>query len=303
MRSIAAILLLIAIAFSGCSEASEVPPNVEGPTKAEEGLQATDSTGVIRGVVVDDAIAPLAGVTVSIKALELSATTLDDGSFGFADLEPGVHVLQASKPGYTTTQSTATVEAAIDKPPIVRIQLPLAPGTAPYIVPYQFDGIMTCSFEAGAPGVGSLGGNVCGEVDGLGTAPIGDLALEKTPDFIQSELSWRNSQQLGDELAWMLSWECTTNAGFLCDHTVSGTSPLVNKMDADTINGQRFEGTPFGPERNVLFRVFAEASDTTAGVLGVTLEQKVETFSFVFYNHVPDESWSFVQDGEYQLPA
>src|SRR5919108_5926815 len=99
------------------------------------GLEATKTTGVIRGLVVDEAIAPLAGAAVTatgagVTGLEL--VTGDDGLFGFDGLDPGVYFLQASKPGYQNVQVDVEVVAGEDKPAPERLILLADPTTAPF---------------------------------------------------------------------------------------------------------------------------------------------------------------------------
>src|SRR5687767_10257567 len=60
-------------------------------------LEATATTGVIRGIVVDEAIRPVAGAEVGTTlpdgAGARNTTSADDGAFGFDGLPPGTYFL------------------------------------------------------------------------------------------------------------------------------------------------------------------------------------------------------------------
>ena len=81
-------LLVLALLLAGCSEPTETPDEPFDASLDDE-LEATAETGVIRGVVVDAAIVPVAGVTVTIDGLDQETTSNEAGAFGFDGLEPG----------------------------------------------------------------------------------------------------------------------------------------------------------------------------------------------------------------------
>src|SRR5688572_24479115 len=96
MRPVLLALALLAPLLAGCSGGGDEPA---GPDE----VQATPTTGILRGVVVDAAIRPMAGVKVSVPVPDGSvrnSTTVDDGAFAFAGLEPGAYVVRAQKLGY-----------------------------------------------------------------------------------------------------------------------------------------------------------------------------------------------------------
>src|SRR5688572_18477641 len=90
--------LLACALLAGCSGG--------GGAKGEDGLdslddfddlEATDTTGVLRGVVVDASVRPLAGVDVTATGPggQLTGTTSEAGAFGFDRLEPGTYFVSA----------------------------------------------------------------------------------------------------------------------------------------------------------------------------------------------------------------
>ncbi len=94
--SIAAALL--AALLAGCSGGGGGDSSVDDPVPV---LEATDTTGVIRVVVYDQAIRPLAGVTVEVllgTGSIAEQVTGEDGFAGFEDLQPGSYFVKARKP-------------------------------------------------------------------------------------------------------------------------------------------------------------------------------------------------------------
>src|ERR1041385_3354718 len=100
-------ILLSATALAGCATKAGSDPTDE---KALEGLkvEATATTGVVRGIVVDTAVRPLAGVDLALRASPtkvLHTNSSATGAFGFQGLESGTYFIKASKPGYAEVQA------------------------------------------------------------------------------------------------------------------------------------------------------------------------------------------------------
>src|SRR5687767_9017090 len=87
-------LLMAATLLSGCTGGGGKPAQTTGPAADFEDLdlKATETTGLIRGLVVDEAIRPVAGADVGTTLPDGSArntTSAADGAFGFDGLPPG----------------------------------------------------------------------------------------------------------------------------------------------------------------------------------------------------------------------
>ena len=122
----AMFLLLLVPLLAGCAD--EAAPEVDDfAQNLDQELQATEDTGIIRGVVVDFAIVPVADATVTLTGLDRSTQTNEAGAFGFDGLEPGTYFLEISKLGYNSTQASTDVEAGTDTPPVVKVRLEAAP--------------------------------------------------------------------------------------------------------------------------------------------------------------------------------
>ncbi len=289
-------LTLILVALAGCAS-DPAPPTEEDGFGAE--VQATDTTGVIRGIVIDPSIVPVPNATVQIPG-GASTTTDADGQFWFEDLTPGTYFVEVSKLGYASAQTSTNVAAGVDRPPILKMMIEHDLETRPFIQQYQFEGFLQCSARAGAPGIGSVGGNVCSILDITGQPidePLIEYELERQPQWIQTEMVWDSTQPLGDDLELLHSWECTTNDGFLCDNGVSGTSPL-----AVVSNTTQIEAAGYDETQPLIVRVFSAAAAGSGDTAGATFDQRFTHFTTIFYGFTPEPGWTFVEQGSPALP-
>lgn len=299
MRAVAIVALLLAgTLLAGCSSPSDNSPSESGPTFDDLGLQATSSTGVIRGVVVDDAIRPIAGAKVTLMGESpKEASTTDQGTFGFDGLPAATYFLKVHKAGYVDAQQSTDVVAGLADPPVVKVQLVADAANMPYVEDYVFEGFIECSATVGAPPAGYLSGALCSIPNDL-TPQTGNVTqdnfgvfyqLAKKPSWIQSEMTWDSTQALGGEMRLQYSWECDTNNGFLCDHDVGGTSPLLLTANADDI-----EVINHGDYSEELFvRVFNQESASSMSTVGATIEQRFTIYTHIFYGYQPPEGWRF----------
>jgi hypothetical protein len=144
MRLLAAALALTVLA--GCTGGV---PDIVAPDQAGPDIDVDPQaeTGAIAGVVVDEAIRPLAGAVVHLSTGP-NATTDESGQFSFTDLEPGTYFLTANATGHTTVQTSAQVEAG----EVTRLRI--LSQTEVVVVPYHetlhFTGLI--EFSPGAAG-------------------------------------------------------------------------------------------------------------------------------------------------------
>ena len=135
--------LLVAAALAGCAEEA-APVEEEGFEDVD--LDVTESTGAIRGVVVNEAIEPVLDATIAISGMAAATTTTDEqGRFTFSALEPGTYFLEVSHPLHTGVQQSVDVVAGVEQPPIVKVQIQRLYSGDPYLVTVQNDGFFTCS--------------------------------------------------------------------------------------------------------------------------------------------------------------
>lgn len=287
MRHLLVLLLLSTTVLAGCSD-DAAGPGAEDTT-IDGDLTATSDTGVIRGIVVDSTITPVANVTVRLAGTAEATLTNALGEFGFSDLDPGTHFISTSKVGWSSVQQSVDVIAGVERPPLVKFQITPHSGLRPYNQGYQFDGFLACSVRAFAYGM------AC---DALETGVLEDriavdYTLDRVPDWVVSELTWESTQQLGDEMSFNIR-RTDTNADTV---DIEGSSPLSLTMDRAVA-----EQAEFGAGMNMRIIVFTshlKETEPPGGVLwgaGLQWEQQFTAFTHVFYNYLPPEDWRFLDD-------
>ena len=291
-------VLLLTATLAGCAspttgdDGSSIDPSVD--------VQPTETTGIIKGVVVDAAVKPLAKATVSVKVGDKTLTNLTNGNggFGFQGLPPGTYFVSAALAGYKTSQQSVDVVANDPDVKTLRIGLEADASFAkPYVQPYIMKGYIECSVSAFA-----IGGDICGIVNIINPGTFDDTFSAQypldpvIPTWTQSELIWKSTQNLGAELTLDWSRDCgNDNQGFLCDYGVSGTSPLLLTADTSHLRNITIQRT--SGEHTLYIRVFNSGlAETTAGGtfgLGVTYEQSFEVYTHMFYGYKPTTGWRF----------
>lgn len=323
-------LLFVGVAFAGCADESAPSQACEDDPFGCEGPGATDSTGLIRGVVVDDAIVPLANVTITIyRGADVVAAIQSDpqGRFIWPDLEPGTYRIEATRPGHETAVAHATVEAGEDRPPVVRLVLTRIPGFEPFYNQFTWAGYIQCN---------TTYANLCLIINYypdfvLGTGPVTDdesyytfyeefVDVRKHPTHTQVETAWDSTQLLGENLVIRYQGDRPDTLLIDCPYGPGGS---VDSPSPQTfvINASKAREMGLGAasedddpddncdptEANGLGMEFF-AGDTVGQCqdvpavgchprIGVALEQRTETFVHAFYDYAPPEDWRFV-DGE-----
>lgn len=194
------VLVLAVTTLAGCADNGKKTVEPDEKEFKDFELEATDDTGVVRGVVVDAAVVPVEGVTVALG--DQSMETNDQGAFGFAGVEPGTHFLTASKLGFETVQQSVDVQAGVDRPPVVKIVLTPSPSTLPFTQSVQFNGHIACSFTLVTVSFAACGLEPV--ASGLGNVFLQEHQYERVAEFVQSEMVWDATQATGTSLS--LSW-------------------------------------------------------------------------------------------------
>lgn len=292
MRSLAIVALLAGALLAGCSSSSDDPPaSGPEPTFDDLGLQATDSTGVIRGVVVDDAIRPVAGASVVLRGeMNLETASTDIGTFGFDGLPAGTYFLTVSKLGYFEAQQSTEVVAGVAEPAIAKVLLTVDAANLPYVEAFTFEGYIECSGTFVVVGFAACSAaNIAGNLTQDHFSSY--HSLSKKPTWLQSEMVWQSTQALGGKMSVMYSWD--GGCGLLCDHQVDGVSPLLLTANATAI--EEINGGDYSED--LFIRVFNEGLDETqvgvGGGLGLTLQQRFTVYTHAFHGYEPPAGWRF----------
>ena len=321
--------LLAAVALSGCA-GGEGGGDGTDVDFTDLGLEATATTGVLRGVVVDSAVRPIAGVQILAAGPDGATQTGEtnaDGAFGIDGLAPGDWFVTANKSGYVQTQQSAAVVAGLADPPVLKIVLEADPSTIPFVTTFTFDGFIECSVRAFVIGYALCSGQ-----------PNDDFSEEyvptAVPDWWQSEMVWETTQAFGSDLSLDIS--CLSGDpcpdGQVLIARQEGPSPLTaafNKTTAETFL--------IGKGQPVTVRVFAfgrsdtdvvddnstnqQLNSTSGGAvecvewpalfdscmrfggLGIIAQQRFTVYSHEFHFYTPPEGWRFVNDGPAPPPV
>lgn len=293
----AALLATVALLAAGCSQPDEPAPEAEGP-----------SCGwMVQGVVVDAAIRPVTGATVTLRsdATEQVTTTAADGRFLFQCLPAGAYFVTASHPFHAEAQ--VVVEAGPDVPEETqRIRLGALAADQPYATAQKFSGFILCGFDVGiasqcandhttllVPGglVPQLRG-VLGDVRGYLTDVPGGWAT------IVLELTWDPS--VNGTAPWMslvVSFANRTSAHRFA--SVEGPDPVLVRLDAGTPHATaREEPLAIPPEGMQDVEVFGvvRAEQGTPAAVGV--QQEFELLQHVFFNAPAPLGWAFLAGDE-----
>lgn len=309
MRPLLAVPLVLLVAFAGCASSGTEDP-VSPDDFDDLDVQPTATTGVILGVVVDEAITPIPDATVALQGAggEKSGTTDAQGRFAFGGLEPGTYLLKVSAPQFTSAQSSAEVVAGLEDPPVVRILLTRLFSQDPYAELIKFDGYIACAY---AYGVSSTCVNdytrLAGFVPGCEGGCLRDYNVSQQGGNIREfrtnigpgwqtlvmEMYWEPSMgpPVKGTMGMTISYFTRTSTGHWYA-TCDGPSPLRCQIDVGEKGPNQSEEPELIPPEGLqdLFVLFS------AGNEDVAVNQKFQFFQTNFYYAIPPEGWSFVNN-------
>jgi hypothetical protein len=291
--AMAAVILL-----AGCAGPTYVSPSGTdqevrtNPEQAfvEYNLDASeDNLGNIRGVVVDETVAPLEGVSITLLNQAATVVTKNSGAFAFTNLEAGVYFMLVEKAGFAPLQISGTVEAGAHNPPLLKVIVQRVPGTEPYILPNVHRGHIDCGAKV-----------LSNSLDGCGV--WSDYALGNTQEarvpidngtllWVQNEIIWQPNSATAGELCTFVVGN-PAQIGAKC-----GTPSWTFSYNESMIEDLRW----YIPEAFQLRVMPGNLLLDTSGSLIV--DQRFEVFTHAFYNFVPAEGWQFGFDGEHEVPT
>jgi hypothetical protein len=321
VRPLLAALTVVLFALAGCS--GDAGGNRATPTDdfSDLDVKVTATTGAIVGVVVDEAIRPVADAKVTLQgaaAGDQTKTTDAQGRFAFGNLEPGTYFLKVTSLLHSPAQTSAEAVAGVENPPVVRIQLERLFAQNPYSELLKFDGFLACAY---AIGVSSTCVNdytrIVGERCTSPPAPpactsqcaggcLRDYNLSEAGGNIREYVSsvgpgwqsiifeetWTPTSEAGKNLGFTVSYFGRPNAGHWFGST-NGPNPIRLQLDVGVEHGSASyagdEPAIIPPEGyDEIFTFFG------AGSGSVVINQKFEAFQTSFYYGIPPEGWSFV---------
>ena len=260
--------LVVAAVFAGCAgvateDAGGLADQLEG---AE--LSSAKGLGCVRGVIVDEAIRPVAKAQVRINPGDRNTTTDGNGVFSFCELKPGTYFVSAIGVGLRPAQTSIDVQA--DGVHDVRIALSIDTSPVPYHRTFKHEAFMQ-----------AWGGIAQFFVEDLAPTGLCDCRLFVVPDpnvktFVL-EASWTTGPlgTVDDEWYWILAQ--TTGDGL--NEAGYSTSPLLKHIAA--------EAADFEQGSEVYYR--QDGPD-----LAIESEQRFTMYLTVFYNQAAPAGWSFL---------
>lgn len=310
MRVGALLAIIVAgVVLAGCSGSGDPgEPEPQDEASFEDlDVQATDTKGILLGVVVDEAIRPIAEAQVTLRMADASVleqVTDDNGRFAFGDLEPGTYFLVVKHGLYLEAQTSAEVVAGDNEPPVQRIQLQRRFAQDPYMEILPYDGYLACAYSAG---VSSTCVNdytrLAGAVPGCEGGCLKEYNVSQTGGNIREYTTaispgW---QTLVFEMTWVPSLTGTgTELGVTVSYfnRTSTSHWYGNAVQANPLRLQFDVGVP-GPNQNLEPELIpAEGMNDLFVFFGagdLAVNQKFQSFQTNFYYGVPPEGWSFVE--------
>jgi hypothetical protein len=322
--AVAAVVAVVVLA--GCS--AKAPSAAAG---------ATQSTGVLHGLVVDGAVHPVAGANVTVRAgnSTLAATTGADGLFRFGGLEPGNYLVQVSKAHFLQAQQAVDVHAGVADPPLAKLVIEFQADSLPFADVYKYDGFYEC---------GAYQVRICSNIN-IATwvvicaqthVCLGNVTNDRSllfqwiqpgVTFLQAELSWDSTLDSGRALSMLIGGgsdaELKQGVNLPAYNNSEGPSPLMVRVSnhespdtwcarvpsppcqtPDTLNSSKI-----GTERALLVQIDAGATYEAAPSCGVPPEviapcgagfaaqQKFSLYTTAFYRYEPPVDWLFSTAG------
>lgn len=278
--------------FAGCSGKPSTP-------QLATTSSGTDA-GSVAGVVLDEALLPVADAEVGIRLANLTtvASTTSDaaGQFLLTGVPPGSYELLASKVGYSYPTTHRFTVGAGQKVEGVEVRLAAAaPARVPFVDRFIENGFISCAVQQGIVGFSRT--QPCG-FEGS-NKPAYRFKVNRTDGLVAVvlEMTWTPTNSVvGEKLrqALWLSPFCDTRH---CDTGldyggVNGKSPLRHAYGnlshplQDGINGTgstTLAAMALVPERETVFDTY------------VVYQQAVTHYVSVFYNEEPSPEYSLAK--------
>ncbi|MEA3137006.1 MAG: Carboxypeptidase regulatory-like domain [Thermoplasmata archaeon] len=306
MRSPEGLALAMALLLlAGCAQG--------GGTTAGTEAAAAD-TGILQGIVVDDAIRPLAGVRIELDG-DVNGTSDAAGAFQFGGVPPGAHVVRATKAGFSDTVAQADVRAG-EATPLLKLVLITDLSTLAYAETQAIEGYVECgmygaSFRYATCGTGNVASliacstaNVClGNVTEDRYIVVQRFAQQ--PDFLVAEVVWTATQDLGKEMQVYIGTATPEDLAAASTNDYNGTigpSPLYVTMDKTMLVDSKL-----GFEAMFLSQTFAAPTlkpcEFGACGVGLVVQQRFTYYLTSFFGFEPEKTRRFVSDGPPLPPA
>lgn len=300
-RRVWLVALLAASLLGGCSAPDRQDAAAEDAFD-DLGLQATATTGLVRGVVVDERIVPIADATVTLTGTDTnrSMTTDDQGRFAFTGLVPGTYFVQATSFVHEAAQTSVTVVAGDSDPPATSLQLVRRFTQDPYVQTWSFDGFIQCGYDLTF--MSSLCLNDYTHFVGPYTCPECEYLLDRRSTNFEVgpgwqtqvlELDWTpTAQGTSPEMRLVVSHFPRPASHWYC--SAAGAHPVQVRIEVGVVcEDQQDEPDQIPAEGLPNLHLFA-AVNAADGPAAIAFSQRFTVYANQFYYAVPPAGWSFV---------
>lgn len=298
MLRLAIPVALLALALAGCSDGA-------GPAAV---LPADEQP--LSGVVVTQAIVPVAGATVRAQPGDLEATTGEDGLFDLGPVAAGTYQLVVRAEGYAEA-----VVTAVAGPQVAKVVLLATSTDVPYIEVQKFDGYLECTFDIWVSPYQVLGAPCVGVVDLVTGATVSSDQWQfvwevSAPGLAGAlaEMVW-DAQPTGSHMGMLLRNVAGAGSGVDAGGTnvdtqfasTRGPSPLQMWVHQGIENPGADEGAAFQVPQNDTMQykllVLGRADYSQPADVHLMLQNRPQVFVTEFYHRIGDPSYSVLDQG------
>ena len=301
-RILAGLVFLLAL-FSGCASPEGKAPEQDGAAFDDLDLKATATTGVIRGVVVDERIVPVVGADLSLTGtgVNKSAVSDEEGRFAFTDLAPGTYFVKAASLLHEEAQTSVTVVAGDSQPPLTSLQLVRRFSQDPYVQTWSFDGFIQCGYDVTV--ASSLCLNDYTHFVGPYTCPQCEYLLDRRSTNFEVGPGWQTqvfemqweptAQGTSPEMRLVISHFPRPASHWYCSE--AGAHPVLVRMEVGVVcEDQQDEPQLVPPEGLPNMHLFAAVNAAGGSPAAVAFSQRFTVYANQFYYGVPPEGGALI---------
>ena len=302
----AGVLLLVTLA--GCAGEETAPEDSDETPFDDKEVEVTADTGGVRGVVLNDAIVPVAGALVELLGTESSQETDEQGRFAFSKVVPGTYFLSVSKPLHQAIQTQVHVVAGVKDPEVLKVQLVRDFQQDPFLTVFPMDGFFTCTQAGLYPsvlGVGvGYGSSPCHAISpDIDLCNAGALCLDQNRVFetelkagwqsVIYEMTWEASASgTSQNLGVVISEDYETRAKTHNWANYGGPNPVMFRINV----GEEGPGEQSGPipAEGVPELSMFQGVRASGLAPGLALDQDFTAWFSMFHYAPAPEDWSFM---------
>ncbi|HLE47981.1 MAG TPA: carboxypeptidase-like regulatory domain-containing protein [Candidatus Thermoplasmatota archaeon] len=297
-RSALAIVVLLALLFSGCASGSTATP------KGPEPISDIEGAASLGGYVLDDSSVGIPDVIVGLIELSAQATTATDGSYLFKGVPPGTYKLAANKLGFESVLVSITLAADEQATRTLTLQqLAVNEAYQDQIGPYP--GYFEC-----AVGTPSVIRTCAALAPSVFTNDKNQLDFQLSAPHWESmvgELRWRPAAVgTSQALASYASYQGRAGTHWWC--ASDGPSPnsfryenpeteLGEREDLCSDKGDQEPAPKMGLKMFMKTDTGFGGTSTSNPPVRATVQQRFEIFMTVFYGAAAPENYSGFPDG------